>query len=821
METARVYGYNTSFIMIATYCFLLLVLYFLCCDMYASICEDCVTLIGSQRINVGVQEIISYNIADSRIPEIFEEQPSSIDAPRFALAIPGMALLAGLALAAFCCYQIKGTRVDDLEEIVSLEDSMETEGSDDSEDDAELDNDDDLDTEFDDDEDSLELEDEEDIDLDNDDDLHPEMDDEARLEDSLELKEIYDTEDDLSTETDEEMRPEEDLDNCEVAVTQMEHLCRDAQQEIELLRKQLLERDLLLEKKEYEGKEMKSHFEKEINERDEKIVNLLQQDEQFRGEKCLLEQDLRLALDQLETTERTKEEQTSKINSLENHLQEKDLLLKRRNEEESEMRRLFQQEMAEKERELEATLQKETELSLKLKESENTNELLDLENEEFCMMTEELRNVLAEKEKEVHLLKESLAFKTKELEEGQDQREIIKRRVKEVEDDNSTLREKLRIAEAENVNIQQILGDELQAMKNWVAELGRENAKSKEELEGKELKIMLLEECLEQKETILQDALHHWKDIEKLLEGAKEKEKEMEASLTTLEAELQKRNLQIEDFLTKEEQSRCEQKEFEDKLDLALHYAMELQTLLKEAEERERKIRDDLEEQMIKNHLLAKEKEDEETEIRRQHQETLRQKDKQTEKQRECLEELQDNLESALRQEQSLERLLESKEEDLICLKKKESEAQLEVQRLLKDCDMLKEKIQLQEQNRMREEKRLREQLRTQEEALREHDKYMLMMFLHGTAQRNFQLEHIALEHGDDMIEEGKREKCTRGTIGRKDTGSEEDPCEKARETEEKQRKEYWNAQREANEDYEKQWEGLKHIVEDVLHGDE
>ncbi|XP_064120373.1 trichohyalin-like [Macrobrachium nipponense] len=822
METARVYGYNASFIMFATYCFLLLVLCFLCCDMYASICEDCVTLFGSQRINVGVQEIIpSYNIADSRTPEIFEEQPSSIDAPRFALAIPGMALLAGLALAAFCCYQIKGTRVDDLEEIVSLEDSMETEGNDDSEDDAEFDNDDDLDTEIDDNEDSLELEDEEDIDLDNDADLHPEMDDEARLEDSLELKEIYDTEDDLSTETDEEMRPDEDLDNCEVAVTQMEHLWKDAQQEIELFRKQLLERDLLLEKKEDEGKEMKSHFEKEINERDEKVFNLLQQDEQFRGEKYLLEQDLRLALDQLETTERTKKEQTSKINSLENHLQEKDLLLKRRNVEESEMRRLFQQEMAKKERDLEATLQKETELSLKLKESENTNELLDLENEEFCMMTEELRNILAEKEKEVHLLKESLAFKTKELEEGQEQREIIERRVKEVEDDNSTLREKLRIAEAENVNIQQILGDELQAIKNWVAELGRENVKNKEELEGKELKIMLLEESLKQKETILQDAFHHWKDIEKLLEGAMEKETEMEASLTTLEAELQKRNLQIEDFLTREEKSRCQQQEFEDKLDLALHYAIELQTLLKKAEERERKIKDDLEEQMNKNHLLVKEKEDEETEIRRQHQETLRQKDKETEKQRECLEELQDNLESALRQEQSLERLLESKEEDLICLKKKESEAQLEVQQLLKDCDMLKEKIQLQEQNRMREEKCLREQLRAQEEALREHDKYMLMMFLHGTAQRNFQLEHIALEHGDDMIEEGKREKCTRGTIGKKDTGNEEDPCEKARETEEKQCKEYWNAQREKNEDYEKQWEGLKHIVEDVLHGDE
>ncbi|XP_064085346.1 golgin subfamily A member 6-like protein 25 [Macrobrachium nipponense] len=284
---------------------------------------------------------------------------------------------------------------------------------------------------------------------------------------------------------------------------------------------------------------------------------------------------------------------------------------------------------------------------------------------------------------------------------------------------------------------------------------------SKEELEGKELEIMLLEESLEQKDTILQDALHHWKDTEKLLEGAKEKEKEIGGFSNDLRRRAQKRNLQIEEFLTKEEQSRTKK--------------------------RERKIKEDLEEQRNKNHLLAKEKEEEETEIRRQHQEKLRQKEKETEKQRECLEELQDNLESALRQDRAWNACWNLNKKNLICLKKKESKAQLEVQRLLKDCDMLKEEIQLQEQNRMREEKRLREKLRTQEEALREHDKYMLMMFLHGTAQRNFQLEHIALEHGDVMIEEGKREKCTGGTVGRKDTGSEEDPCEKARETEEKQ----------------------------------
>ncbi|XP_064083048.1 reticulocyte-binding protein homolog 2a-like [Macrobrachium nipponense] len=222
-------------------------------------------------------------------------------------------------------------------------------------------------------------------------------------------------------------------------------------------------------------------------------------------------------------------------------------------------------------------------------------------------------------------------------------------------------------------------------MKNWVAELGGENAKTKEELEEKALEIMSLEKSLEQKETILRDALYHGKEMESLLEGANEREKDMEASLTTLEAELQKRNLRIEEFLTKEEQTRCEQQEFEDKLDIALHYATELQTLLKEAEKRERTIKIDLEEQMNKNHLLAKEKEDGEIKIRRQHQERLRQQEKEAEKQRERLEELQEDLESALRQGQCLERLLECKEEEPhLLLKKKESEAQLEVQRLLK-----------------------------------------------------------------------------------------------------------------------------------------
>ncbi|XP_064101092.1 putative autophagy-related protein 11 [Macrobrachium nipponense] len=317
--------------------------------------------------------------------------------------------------------------------------------------------------------------------------------------------------------------------------------------------------------------------------------NLLQQIEKLLDDKLHLEEDLRLAQNKVQKLEKVNEEQTATITTLESHLGEKDLLLKKRDEEERERETFFQQEMAEKQRELEATVQKETELCLKLKESENMNQLLDLENEEFCRMNEDLRNDLLEKEKEVDLLKESLNLKTKELEEGQDKREIMKRRLEETQEDNSSLQEKLRLAEKENVGIQQdvlmmqdenqklqsllsqaesvailtneilnaektshkLLGDELQVMKNWVAELGGENAKMKGELKEKTLDIMLLEKSLEterQKNSTLQDALHLLKEIENLLEEAKKRENEKDEEVERLQKDNEVYREQIENM---------------------------------------------------------------------------------------------------------------------------------------------------------------------------------------------------------------------------------------------------------------------------------
>ncbi|XP_064091595.1 cilia- and flagella-associated protein 251-like [Macrobrachium nipponense] len=600
-------------------------------------------------------------MADSVHPEIVVEKSNSFGTPAFAVAIPGMVLLAGLAFAVYWFYNLSRSQdrnlADmemnnedpeddemDMDEEAGLEDSLDMEELYDTDDDSNNDLDevagleDGLDTEFlektDEEaaledslvmelfEDAEETEEEEEEGLDTE--FLEKTDEEARLEDSLVMELFEDIEETEEEEEEEEEGMEEpclevyllrqgleqmeeekldlekDLDNCKDLARKMENLWMGAQQEIELLRRQLVEKDLLLEKRAQE--------ENEMNARDRKIENLLQRNEKLVDENGQLEEDLKLALAEVQKMEEVDREQREKIVALESHLQE-------RAKEES--------EIVEIERELECTLQKGGELSLKLKENENLNQLLYLENEDFCRLNETLRNALDEKEKEAELLKGSLATKSKELEEAQEEREVTKKRLEETEQDNVTL---------------------------------------------------------------------------------------------------------------------------------------------------------------------------------------------------------QDNLESALRQEQCLQRLLDCQEEDILSLRKKESEAQLEVQRLLKDCEELKEECQTQRENRMRDEKCFREQLRIQEDALREHDKYMLMMLLHGTAQRNFQLEHIALEHehgtADDTSKNEKLEKCAERT-GRIDEGRDEDPCENARKGEEKQHREFCNAQQEMEQDYREQWEGLKHILKDVINGDE
>ncbi|XP_066986713.1 trichohyalin-like [Macrobrachium rosenbergii] len=753
-------------------------------------------------------------MADSMDFEIVVDKPDSLVASGFVVAIPGMALLAGLALAVCWVYNRIGRRDQDLEddieidndESVILEDDTEMAVFEESEDNTEMDSeemasspemeqlgetgdcshahhnetDDDLSTDFDETDDDLNTETDEELE-------HEETEDEQHIEEmhqvihfSKQRRELMDAEN---------SRLKEDLDTCRVAASKMEHLWNEAKQETELLRNQLMEKDLLLGQKAEEEKETKNRFEKEIRKRDIKIDHLNQQKDGLVDEKRLLEEDLTLAL----------------------------------------------------------------------KEREKTNQLLEYEKADLTRLKEDMRNVLLEKEKEIDLLKDSLALRTKELEEGQEKREAMKKRLKEIEETNVTLQEKLRLTEEDNANIledvwnrqdqyevlqsllskaksqlvlrdetlkkerasKEILRAELEVMKSWVTELGGEKAKLEEKIEGKMLDIISLEKSLEnekRKNGTLQTALHHGKDkldtalhngkeLERMLMEAEEREREI---VNTLEEQVQNRDEEVQKLREEEDVHREQMKEMENNL---ANLREENQRLLRTVDEL-----------VDKNHLLVQEGEEAKSEMRRHHQETLRQKDIEAEKQREREVNLQDNLESALRQEQSLKRLLECKEEEMVSLKQKESESQKEVQQLTKDCKMLKEKCEIQEENRMREEKRLREQLRIQEEALRNHDKHMLMMLLHGTAQRNFQLEQIALEHGDetldDVSEKEKQEICAERGTARKDKGTDEDLREKARKGQEKQYREFCNAQREKVEEYGKQWEDIEHIVNEVIHGD-
>ncbi|XP_064122500.1 trichohyalin-like [Macrobrachium nipponense] len=714
-------------------------------------------------------------MADSVHPEIVVEKSNSFGTPAFAVAIPGMVLLAGLAFAVYWFYNLSRSQdrhlADDMEmtdedleddevdldEEAGLEDSLDMEDLYDTDDDSNTDLDeeagledsldmeelcdtdddsitdldevagleDGLDTEFlgKTDEEASRLEDslvmelfedaeeteEEEEGLDTE--FLEKTDEESRLEDNLIMELFEDTEETEEEEEEEEeecmqepclevyllrqgleqmeeekMDLEKDLDNCKDLARKMENLWMGAQQEIELLRRQLVEKDLLLEKRAQE--------ENEMNARGRKIENLLQRNEKLLDENRQLETDLKLALAEVQKMEEVGREQQEKIVALESHLQE-------RAEEESEVGRLLQQKMAEKERELEHTVQERAELSRKLKESENLNQLLDLENEDFCRQNEALRNVLDEKERDLEC----------SVQEGAE----LCRKLKETEN------------------------------------LGR-----------------LFQQKMAEKE--------------RELEHTVQERAELSLKLKENENVIQLLHLKNEDFCRLNEALRNVLDEKEKEAELLKG---SLATKTKELEEAQ-------EEQEIMKKRLEETKQDNVT--------------------------LRDNLEIALSQEQCYQRLLECQEEDILSLRKKESEAQLEVQRLLKDCEELKDECQTQKENRMRDEKCFREQLRIQEEALREHDKYMLMMLLHGTAQRNFQLEHIALEHEhetvDDTSESEKLEKCAERT-GRIDEGREQDPCEKAHKGEEKQHREFCNAQQEMNEDYREQWEGLKHILED------
>ncbi|XP_066987431.1 cingulin-like [Macrobrachium rosenbergii] len=678
-------------------------------------------------VNSGLQVLDTFAAAaDSLEPEIIQ-RPNSLLAPDFAIAKPGLALLAGLALAVLWKYKIYGPKCHEMEDCVDSEwrdseDDRETDmnGSEDdlsdSEDDLQMDmsdSDDDFDFET----DVNDTEDDFEPDMsDGEDDSETEMSLVSRLEDSLELE---DSDNDLETEIsnveDEEMevmdqeiqlpgthrdQPDvekqmlkEALENSQVYGSRMEHLWKEAMEETVWLQNQLLDKDILLEKNAQDGADMKREIE-----------TMYLQKEQILTEKRRLEDDLELAQDRGERTEKLYKELMEKTASL-------------------------QQAMVDKEIELESTIENGTKLGLKLKETETFNQVLASEKEYFERLIEDYTDALAKEQRKVENLQELLARKAIESEKDQD---------------------KLRTLEAE-----------VQVMKNWVAELGGQNARHLEEVEENHLEITLLKKTLrkeKQRNRILQDALRHGKETEKLLEDEKKKGNEMETFLRTLKVELDNKDLQIENFLDTERKLICEKEELQKNLSVALNHGKELNSLLEEADEKSRTIANNFEEEVQKR----------ENQIR----DLLAQEEKL--KGEKLV--LEDKLEKAV---------------NLLMTERMEQErANSHWQQKLQEKD--------------KEVETLREHQRRLEEALKDQDKYMLMTLLHGTAQRNFHLQHIALQHGNEILDISEKER------------QEEDLQMRM----EKQYRKYCDTQRERT-NYGNQWEVLTHTLMDIVHGDE
>ncbi|XP_064096552.1 uncharacterized protein LOC135208381 [Macrobrachium nipponense] len=958
-------------------------------------------------------------------PEIIVDHPnSSLMAPSSAFAIPtGLALLAALALAVCWMYGMSGRTSDVLEECMESERMDDTEDEDDELNMSEYEDDDETDVcDSEDDDETSESEADDETDMsdseyvletdmsENENDLETDASKVSRLEESLELEDLKDSMEERveledladskkeleetpnieeleSTEEERELprlrqeqpdeerqRLEETLEKSQVYGTRMEYLWKEAEKAIDQIQRQLEDKNILLEKKADERAAM-----------NRQIESVCLQKEQVLTEKRRLEHDLELSLDRGEKIENYNKELKEKIVSLERKLEENDHLLKKRDEDEREMKSLFQKNMVDKERELEYAQEKGNELSLKLKEAETFIEILDAENEDLMRLIVDYRDALDQKERKVDHLQELLARQAIESENDQEkirtlevQMTAMESTVEELEnqlmyvkENQEDLRGKLELTEsekyrlrevaadlqdryceleknladetqknlvledqvqflesvlcqkesqlvsaseiinaesvkteimaeelqvmrnwvselgAENANFKeeleakaaevtslnkeldnekkrtQVLAGEAQVMKNWVAELGAENANFKEELEAKAAEVTSLNKDLDnerkrtqvlageaqvmrnwvaelggqnaklqdevnknhlkinsllkslrkekQRSRHLQDALHHGKEMENLLKEEKMRGSEMAASLRTVKIELENRDLQIENFLSMERKLICEKEELAKKLGVALSHGKKVDSLLEEADEKARKLSNDFEEEVQKRETQMRDFLGKEKQLRAEKLELV------------------DRLENAVnllikeeRENVHWQQMLQEKEKEVETLRKdeedhhkqkKKMEIQLEedekeLQQIRTECEQLKENWRIQEEKMIREQQHLKERQRRQEEALREQDKYMLMTFLHGTAQRNFHLQHIALQHGIETLDNTNDKE-------KQDEGQDEDLWMRK----DKQHKKYCDAQRDRT-NYRKQWDTLTQTLKDLTNGD-
>ncbi|XP_066983706.1 golgin subfamily A member 6-like protein 22 [Macrobrachium rosenbergii] len=522
----------------------------------------------------------------------------------------------------------------------------------------------------------------------------------------------------------------------------------------------------------------------------EEIDSIEEEEEEEEEEQEDNEEEDRLKTEELDSTEDEDQKEEMEDANQESHLKEDQVALQRQLEltkgENSRLRELatcYEAQLEASHRNVANLENRNCELQKNL--ASDTQKNISFQNEVLILKdrVQSLQSELRHKESQLVLATEALNTERAKNDITGAELEVLRNWVTKIKDDSedkilviTALKERL----GDEQEKAQILKEEVQVLKNWVSELGGQNTQLKEDLEETILEATTLKNSLVNEK---RDALHQRKEMENLLEEEKKRSNSMETSLRTIKVELHNRDQQIENFVSAQQKLICDNQDLEDTLEVALNCRKEL--------ERER------------------------SQMRLHYQERLKEKDNENEKLREQEQQVQENLENALHQQQNLECSLKRAEGEICSLKKAESTNLRELEQLRKECERLTEKCRMQEENKITEQKRIREYLRMQEEELRNHDKYMLMALLHGTAQRNFLLEHIALDCGNKSLNNNSEE-----TTEGKDQGQEEDRYDQVQKLEEEQDRMYHNAQRE-KDDYGKQWEDLTQMVEDLIQGDE
>ncbi|XP_064101833.1 putative uncharacterized protein MYH16 [Macrobrachium nipponense] len=337
------------------------------------------------------------------------------------------------------------------------------------------------------------------------------------------------------------------------------------------------------------------------------------------------------------------------------------------------------------------------------------------------------------------------------------------------------------------------------------------------ELEEAENEIGLCFNIIQEKENSLKDYFEgeiKKKDevIEKLhdqLEVALQREKEMESFLIEVKGNerkvnlfkelLEHRNSQVKELLLEVERLKGENEALEQKWANALIEAgLEQQLLRQRAEE------------YVEISFFWQQKFEEvnkEVEMTKHREEDLRGKLKDCEKEMEMavnsVREMKDNVKLAEDQLNENHLFIKEKEEE-------HNEMKMQYQEDLKEKDDEIERLLEMVRNLLQEQERAREQQRIKEQTLRNEDKYLLMALLHGIAERNFHLDHIALEHGNENQQ----------NITEEEQQGKERNEELFDYMQRRKQEQYNRAQQERN-NYMKQWSDLTQMLEALMCGDE